>query len=254
MIDYKNVKLGKKAPRLDPRTLRFAKYIQAVPSPPIEVDYLPAHGPWPMYANDSLGDCVEAAAGHMIDEWQYCTQPDALQPTTAQIIQAYSGATGYVPGDPLTDQGTDMLTFLKYWRKTGVGGHKILAFVSLETGNLTQLEQAIWLFGASMIGLALPISAQNQSAWSVPGNLQGDAAPGSWGGHCVPVGAYRHDFPSRLRNTVVTWGQTLTMSDYFYQCYCDEAYAVLSQDWIEKQGVSPSGFDLAALQADLAAL
>jgi hypothetical protein len=29
---------------------------------------------------------------------------------------------------------------------------------------------------------------------------------------------------------------------------------VLSQDWIDAQGIAPSGFDLAALQADLAAL
>jgi len=41
----------------------------------------------------------------------------------------------------------------------------------------------------------------------------------------------------------MTWG--------FLDTYCDEAYAVLSQDWIEKSGLAPSNFDLTALQADL---
>jgi hypothetical protein len=40
----------------------------------------------------------------------------------------------------------------------------------------------------------------------------------------------------------------------FVADYCDEAYAVLSPAWIEQNGQAPSGFDLAALQADLAAL
>jgi hypothetical protein len=40
----------------------------------------------------------------------------------------------------------------------------------------------------------------------------------------------------------------------FVADYCEEAYAVLSTAWIEKNGQAPSGLDLAALQADLAAL
>jgi hypothetical protein len=33
--------------------------------------------------------------------------------------------------------------------------------------------------------------------------------------------------------------------------YCSEAYALVSKDWIEATGISPSGFDLAALEDDL---
>ena len=37
--------------------------------------------------------------------------------------------------------------------------------------------------------------------------------------------------------------------------YADEAFAVLSPDWINKKvGTSPSGFNMAALQADLDAV
>jgi hypothetical protein len=44
------------------------------------------------------------------------------------------------------------------------------------------------------------------------------------------------------------------MSDYFYQVYNDESYAVLSQDWVNVGGVAPNMFDLSTLEADLASL
>jgi hypothetical protein len=253
MIDHTQVRLGKKAARFDARTLKMAKYLTA-PAPPLFSDWLEQVQSWPMFANDTLGDCVEAASGHMIQLWQSFTAPSAAVPTQAQIISAYSGGAGYIPGNPNTDQGTDMLTFLNYWRKNGVAGNKIAAYVALKPGNLTELRQAIYLFGAAMIGVALPITAQSQpTGWTVPGSLTGDGAPGSWGGHCIPVGAYSDAAPSGRRNKVVSWGEVLTMSDYFYQVYCDEAYAVIDPAWFAGSE-APNHFDLDALQADLAAL
>lgn len=256
MIDFTQVRLGKTAASFDARTLKFTKYLKAnMPALPQRSSWLKLPT-WQMYGNDTLGDCVEAAAGHMIDLWQSWTNPAAAQPTLAQVIEAYSGDTGYVPGDPATDQGTDMLSFLNYWRKTGVGGHKIVAYVALDTGNLEQMRQAIYLFGAAFIGLQLPISVQNAASWTVPPSKKGNGAPGSWGGHCVPVGAFNDNKLPAARNTVITWGETLIMADGFYEVYSDEAYAVLSEDWIAEAGnpEAPNSFDLAALQADLAAL
>jgi len=52
---------------------------------------------------------------------------------------------------------------------------------------------------------------------------------------------------------VVTWGALKSMSWQFYGAYMDEAYAVLSADWIStKIGTAPSGFNMVALQQDLA--
>jgi hypothetical protein len=43
------------------------------------------------------------------------------------------------------------------------------------------------------------------------------------------------------------------MSWQFYDAYMDEAFAVLSADWINtKVGSAPSGFNMTALQQDLA--
>ena len=41
----------------------------------------------------------------------------------------------------------------------------------------------------------------------------------------------------------------------FWDAYCDEAYAVLSKDWINQASdLAPNRFDLATLQKDLSAL
>jgi hypothetical protein len=109
---------------------------------------------------------------------------------------------------------------------------------------------AVKLFGNCYVGLALPLSAEGEDAWTVPaGGAYGDGSPGSWGGHCVPIVAY-----SPLTLTCITWGQRLKMSWNFFEDYCDEAYAVLTHDWIEANGLSPSQFNLAQLSKDLAAL
>jgi len=44
------------------------------------------------------------------------------------------------------------------------------------------------------------------------------------------------------------------MSHNFWLDYIDEAYAIVSQDWVEKTGVSPGGFDLKALEDDFSQL
>ncbi len=52
---------------------------------------------------------------------------------------------------------------------------------------------------------------------------------------------------------VVTWGTVKAMSWGFYGTYCDEAYAVLSRDFLANRK-TPAGFDFEQLQADLAVI
>jgi hypothetical protein len=253
---YMNRKLGKKPARYDSRTLRLGHYLLpgALPALPPVRNYTGAVANWPMYLNDQLGDCVVAAALHNIQEWSGLTG-NPVTPTDADALAIYE-IFGYVPGNPSTDNGIDMLSFLNYWRKTGlmVGGvnHKIAGYVSFSPINPINYAYAINLFGNAFIGLELPLSAQNQNVWSVPGTLHGDGTVGSWGGHCVPLMYYHLSarFPDGVE--AITWGQKLGATWYFLESYCVEAYALLSMDWIEKSGVSPSGLNLAALQADIA--
>ncbi len=113
---------------------------------------------------------------------------------------------------------------------------------------------SVYIFDGCYIGVQLPISAQaqtqNHQPWSVPpGGTTGDGKPGSWGGHAVPVVAY-----DSRGVTVVTWGALQMMTWSFWEAYCDEAYAILSTDYLNGKEATPQGFSLQQLQADLADL
>jgi hypothetical protein len=100
--------------------------------------------------------------------------------------------------------------------------------------------------------------------------------PGSWGGHAVYLvgydfrawesasrqsasGAPNAALPTAATSlpptlTCITWGQIKKMTWRWFARYCSEAYALVSKDWLNGAGVSPSGFDLATLEADLKAV
>lgn len=248
MINLSKMKLGKAAPRHDPRTLQLTNYLleEALPPPPVSVNWGGKVPTWPMMRNDTVGDCTCAAAGHLIEEW---TANATSEVTLSDdiIISAYSAITGYDPQTGENDNGAVELDVLNYWRNTGIGNRKIEAFVALEPRNVDHVRVAVNLFGGCYIGLALPISAQRQRIWAVPpGGPSGQGAPGSWGGHAVPVVAYD------LRGlTCVTWGSLKRMTWEFWKAYCDEAYALLSPDWLTAQNTNPAGIDLTTLQQDL---
>jgi hypothetical protein len=245
-------RLGKKPVRVDPRTLKFATYLrpEALPTPPEEVSWVVKVPSWPMMLNDRLGSCTCAAAGHMIEQWSYYAGDEYI-PTDDQILAAYEILGGYIPGQPDTDGGANILEVLNYWRQVGIADHKIVAYVSVNRTDRQEIIEAIRMFGSLYLGVELPWSARGMDKWYVAdgGTATELGFPGGWGGHAVPLFAAS---PKTL--TCVTWGRRLKMSWNFFEDYASELYAILSQDWIEKQGKSPSGFDLAALQADLAQL
>jgi phosphatidylserine/phosphatidylglycerophosphate/cardiolipin synthase-like enzyme len=198
-----------------------------------------------MMGNDTIGDCTTAAAGHCIEEWTTDAGDPVIVPDSA-IVAAYSAVSGYNPQTGKGDVGATVISVLNYWRQTGIGGHTIRAYAALTPGNLDHVRDSVSIFGNCYIGLQLPISAQTQSVWTVPaGGAVGQGAPGSWGGHAVPVVAYDAD-----GLTVVTWGALKRMTWDFWSAYCDEAYALVSDDFLTS-GETPAGIDLAALEQDL---
>ena len=258
-IDPFKLKLGKQPVRHDPRTLLFASYTTpALPAPPPALNIATeVKSPWGMMDNDQIGDCTCAAAGHLIMEWTASAQSKMFTPSDQQIVAAYSAITGYNPATGANDNGAQELDVLNYWRQQGIAGHQIQAFMALEPANHTHVMDAVWIFGGCYIGLSLPKSAQaqtsNKQTWSVPPQgTGGDGAPGSWGGHAVPVVAY-----DARSLTVVTWGGLQAMTWGFWAAYCDEGYAILSPDFLKQkagQTVAPNGFNLTQLLADLADL
>src|SRR5260221_1988274 len=136
MINHSKMKLGKNPARHDPRTLLMAHYLQpeALPQLPASQEWTDKIQTWPIMANDRLGDCTCAAAGHLIEEWTtYSGTPVIL--SDSDIVAAYSAITGYNPQTGQNDNGAFELDGLKYWKRAGFSGHTISAPVRLEPGN-----------------------------------------------------------------------------------------------------------------------
>jgi hypothetical protein len=241
-------RLGKNRPVIDDRTIRFATYVKpALPSPPTAVGYGAKVTSWPMYYNDQYGDCTCAAAGHMIQNWTANATTEVTVPPPS-VLTFYEH---FVGTPPPPDKGCDMLSVLKYWRRAGIDGRKVLAFASIDVQDQVQAQSACWLFGSVYIGVALPDFATQGDMLTVPwvvppGGPVGSAAPNPANGHCIPAVSYDAD-----NLYVVTWGEIKSMSWGFYNAYADESFAVISQDFIEANGLNPAGFDLTALEGDL---
>jgi hypothetical protein len=200
-----------------------------------------------MYLNNRFADCTCAAAGHMIQNWTAAVGRPA-RPSDQQVLEFYEQFT-----KPGPRNSVHALKVLKRWRSTALGGHKIKAFAQLELRNVTEVKNAISIFGGCYIGVELPrfvtaaARVRKHPRWIVPprGPI-GGGAPDPKGRHVVPAVGYDS------RNIyVVTWGALKPMSWQFYLTYADEAFAVLSEDFLSKKK-TPKGFDMAQLTRDLA--
>jgi hypothetical protein len=238
--------LGKLPVRTDVRTLSLARYVDGarLPSPPDSFDETSGVDSWPMYRNDEIGDCTTAAAAHMIEAWTAAGRGRAVVLSERAVLEAFEHVK---VTDPFTgEEGAVELDVLRYWRKTGIARHRIGAYARVAVHDQRLVQTAAWLFGGLYIGLQMPLTAHAQPVWDWTGSLAGPARPGSWGGHAVDVVRY-----DRNGLTVVTWGRLQELTWSFWDRYCDEAYCILSNDFLNK-GNAPNGFDLAALEADLA--
>jgi hypothetical protein len=166
--------------------------------------------------------------------------------TAQNAISDYSAITGYTSTDPTSDQGTEVREALKYRQKVGLidskgKRHKIEAYIKLD--NLNEVKQSIYLFSVAGIGIQFPESATFQ----FDNNLPWDYQRGSFidGGHYVPVIGYDSKYLY-----CVTWGKIQPMTYRFYNYYCDEAWAILSREFL-KNGKSLEGFDYNTLANDL---
>jgi hypothetical protein len=237
-------KLGKKAVKTDPRTFKFKSYFKhALPPIPSSIDWSGKVSEWGMMANDSVGDCTCAGAGHLEMTWSSQANTETI-PTDEQILSAYSSITGYNPTDPNTDNGADLLSVLKYWRNSGIANHNITAFAKLADRNIYELRAAIALFGGAYIGVQLPASAQDDFSAGKPWANTNDTD--IEGGHCIVLVGYTPQY-----FTAITWGAKQLLTPGWFARYVDEAYAVLSPQWFDAHGSAPCGFSTDQLTEDL---
>ncbi len=233
--------LGKLPPKYDRRTLLLERYLpDRLPSPPSRLDRESRVRRWPMYGNDRLSDCTCAAAAHMVQSWTAYARREVVPPWRAVVASYYAITRG-------GDDGAYCLDVLKHWRTAGIAEDRIVAFTRLRDRDVLHAKIALELFGSVYLGLALPnFAIRTRRRWDVSGGFAGDARPNERNGHCVCAVGYDRD-----HLWIVTWGRLKPITWEFFVAYMDEAYAVLSRDWLRKTGRAPSGFNFASLERDL---
>ncbi|MBW4038399.1 MAG: hypothetical protein HIU91_05875 [Acidobacteria bacterium] len=241
--------LGRAKSAKDSRLLHLNSYVavDTLPVPPVH-NMLDTTATWPMLANDKFNCCTSAAAGHMVHHWTAVNQHGVFL-SDNDIIAAHAALTC----DHLLDC-VSMADALKYWRKMGIGQHKVHSYVSVGRAEPDDLRGVIYLFGSAYIGLDLPQFAYTGELakipdipWAIPVSATPEAcAPQVSQGHCVAAIGY-----DEQAVYAVSWGRLKTMTWEFFSRYVDEAYAVLSQDWVELDSKCPSGFDVSLLDRDL---
>ncbi len=250
MTDHSAMKLGRIRAEADPRVPHLMQIWNPPGMPPsLSMDWYSRVKSFPMLRNDSVGDCTCAAVSHVIQQWTTYTDFEPVVMDDARTIALYSAVSGYVPGNPATDGGAICADVLRYWMVTGIdtpdGGPDMLSgFARINPIDTDSLRHAVGTFGNLYAGIALPTSAQTEDIWTAT-----DDVPGSWGGHCVPLVGYTPTGP-----ICVTWGALKQMTWDWWTTYSEEAYALLSPDWLRATGTDPAGIDWARLESALAAL
>ncbi len=245
-------KYGKLPPRPGAYVPRLRGYLAApeslLPAPPAVCRYDSAVTTWPMYGNDTIGDCTCAAAGHLIEVWTAQAGAPSV-PLESAIVAAYSAMTGYNPATGANDDGALETDVLAYWQNTGIAGNKVGAYASLQPADLNGLRRAVWLFGGVYLGIAVRQSAEQQFEAGEPWDVAGPWLNPIEGFHAVPIVGYDAQF-----FYVCTWGAIQRATPEFVAQQADEAYAIVDAAFIGANGLAANQFNLSQLQADLQAV
>jgi hypothetical protein len=230
------------------RLAAFAASVAPLPPPPAECRWDRSAPTWPMYDNDSIGDCTCAAAGHLIEAWSGSAGALTV-PATSAIVAAYSAISGYDPTTGANDNGAAEQDVLAYWTQTGIAGNQLAAWAPIQPSDFPTLKQAIWLFGGVYLGIEVRQSAEQQFEAGRPWDYASPWFNPVEGFHAIPILGYDADY-----FYVCTWGAIQPATPAFVSGYADEAYALVDAAFVGASGTSASGFNLQQLQADLAAI
>ncbi len=245
------MKYGRKPVLHTTRTFRaglvMARHLDKLgPAPTSTNDYVAAvekvvGADWGMMGNDGYGDCVFADDAHQVMIITANTGAIVV-PTTDQTLAQYSAETGFDQSDPSTDNGADETTDCQYLVKNGFLGHKASDTAMVDPTNLDHMTWTVQLFGAAKLGVNWTKKQMDQfnNGETITGDPNGEVD----GGHDVVVVRRQGD-----QWWIVTFGKRV-QADAGFIAAAEECHALLWVDWAG-QGNAPSGFNLAALDADL---
>jgi hypothetical protein len=205
-----------------------------LPPPPASVSV--PNASYPMDGNDQYGDCTIAGAAHLVAAWDAELSEKDTVPDAPSVIATYEQLTGG------PDTGLNENNVLTYWRGTGLFGEEIAAYAPVDTKDIVGLHQAVAFYGGAYLGIACPESAQQQFAANQPWTY----VPKSpiEGGHCIVALGY-----TDTALLCATWGGIAEVTYPFLAHYMDEAWAIISHQFVEA-GRGPE-LDLQTLEADL---
>jgi hypothetical protein len=233
----------------NPKIPKLSLVAVSQPPLPTEVNYsigMPAN--LGAMLNDTLGDCTCAAVGHAIQVWSFNVSGTVNTPPDNAIEKLYEEAGGYVPGNPATDNGAVIQTVLSDWLQGAVDGNRLTAFVEIDQRRPANIKRGIWEGGAVDIGFDVPayMNMNPGATWDV--DPQGDNT--IIGGHSVILIGYQSDGTYVLES----WGSIYYMTPAFMERFCDEAYMLANQAWVETNGSTPAGLNILQLEALMQAM
>jgi len=211
-----------------------------------------------MFANGSIGDCTSAGLANSI------RAVSALNGFTTDVIDAdaikfYEHSTGYVDGDPATDQGGVETDVLAYAAASGYALQTQTLYPiwgTIDPQNLNSIRVAAASLGPVYLGVQLAIADQANvgAVWDTDTPASdGDPTPGSWGGHCLLAGFSYYGTSDTDIVLLTTWGTQQRATWRWVRSRIMEAHGLL---WPQLATPKPSFLsvgDLDSIRADNAA-
>lgn len=198
-----------------------------------------------MLGNDTIGDCTVAGAMHCVMLWNKLKGAN-VRFSTLDAQDDYFAITGG------SDDGADMVQVAKYWQATGFrdrqdSRHSIAAYLSGDPGNFDHIYSGCYLFGCVGFGIEITSSAipqfDNGEPWAP---ALDDSIEGY---HFVPLIDRMPDGNA----LVVTWGAAQEVTPKWLSLHLKEVVYYISEEEMTN-GETPEGFNMAALEDDLALL
>ncbi|MCW4590444.1 hypothetical protein NO263_07615 [Gluconacetobacter entanii] len=211
-----------------------------------------------MLGNDVLGDCTSAALGN------HARATAALggfqvDVTTAQAEAFYSLSTGYVPGDPRTDNGGVEVDVLTTAMRDGYAVTNQTLFPiwgSADPGDLNGLRNIM----AGMSAGYIAVQFADADLWEDEnGNLapvldtdipasRGDPNPNPKNGHAPLIWGYAGTDDTDICD-LITWGTLQKVTWRWIKSRIMEVHAIAWRQLMPATGLAPTGQDWEALVA-----
>lgn len=199
---------------------------------------------YPMYLNDELGDCGEAGLGHAVQSVTAATGT-IITPTDADILALYE-TQGYVPGNPATDQGTNLQNLLTWYSANGWCGTKPAGFAELRNWSIDSMRACLYYFKTVYVGVSFPASAMTQFQSGQPWvPVAGDQIEG---GHCIVLEEVTEGMDQL---TWITWGAKQRSNRAWWRAYASEAWVIVTPQVLADP---PPGLDAASLMGEFHSL